>query len=122
MRMSATIRRRPSPTDEGQDWLYWEPRASAWRRVELTAVPSETPQRARVQHLDADRGARAEWVPSGRLHVPWQLRDEYLASVEAGYLMDTFTHMRVARAGYIRYAADVTLRGQIKTILDKYTP
>lgn len=40
----------------------------------------------------------------------------------AGYLMDQFTHMRVARAGYIPYAADATLRGQIKTILDKYTP
>lgn len=68
----------PLPANEGEDWLYWEPATKTRRRVELLAVPSERARRVRVQHLDADMRAKAEWVPAGRLRVPWPLKDAYL--------------------------------------------
>lgn len=83
MKMPAELRQTPSPQDEATDWVYWDPQAKKFRRVELTAVPSEKPQRVRVQHLEADMGARAEWVPARRLHAPWTISDQYFGSLEA---------------------------------------
>lgn len=83
MKMPAELRQTPSPHDEAADWVYWDPQAKKFRRVELTAVPSDRPQRVRVQHLEADTGSRAEWVPARRLHVPWAISGEYFTSIEA---------------------------------------
>lgn len=68
------------PSSEGEDWLYWDVPARAWRRVVLLVVPSEAPKRVRIQHLDPKKRGAAEWVPAGRLRVPWAERDDYLAS------------------------------------------
>lgn len=75
--------RRPLVTqDEGADWLYWDVGKRVFRRVVLLAVPSDAPKRVRVQHLDPEMKGRAEWVPAGRLQVPWDAREPYLAAVE----------------------------------------
>ncbi|WDG17495.1 hypothetical protein [Microbacterium sp. Clip185] len=72
-------RQTPGPSDEGSAWLYWSPKSQKWHRVELVVVPSLEPKNVRIQHLDQDQGGRAEWVPAGRLRVPWPYREAYLA-------------------------------------------
>lgn len=71
-----------SPADEGTDWLYWEPPTKKWFRVELVGVPSEDPKRVRVQHLDPMKRGAVEWVPAGRVRVPWSHCEAYLAREE----------------------------------------
>lgn len=74
--------RKPTPADEGSEWLYWDTPRKTWRHVLLVTVP-ERPQRVRVQHLDADMHGKAEWVTVGRCTVPWELREDYWATEEA---------------------------------------
>lgn len=82
MRMPEDLRRPLVTQDEGTDWLYWDVGKRVFRRVVLLAVPSDAPKRVRVQHLDPEMKGGAEWVPAGRLEVPWDARDDYLAAVE----------------------------------------
>lgn len=82
MRMPEDLRRPLVTQDEGKDWLYWDVGKRVFRRIVLLAVPSDAPKRVRVQHLDPEMKGGAEWVPAGRLAVPWDARDDYLAAVE----------------------------------------
>ena len=68
--------------DEGSEWLYWDPKARRWRRVELLTVPTDNSKRVRVQHLDREKAGAAEWVPASRCKARWSEREEYLAKIE----------------------------------------
>lgn len=83
MKLPHEIRRPISTQDEGTDWLYRDVAKRRYRRVALLAVPSDAPKRVRVQHLDPEMRGAAEWVPAGRLEVPWETKEAYLAAVDA---------------------------------------
>lgn len=96
-------------SSEGEDWLNWDVPARTWRRVVLLVVPSESPQRVRIQHLDPKKGGAAEWVPAGRLRTRWAQREEYLSS-----------RSRWENAG--RHAPSVPATGAAMLILASYAP
>lgn len=80
--MPEDLRRPLVAQDEGADWLYWDVGKRVFRRVVLLAVPSDAPKRVRVQHLDPEMKGGAEWVPAGRLQVPWDAREDYFTALE----------------------------------------
>ena len=90
MRMPDEMRRPIRADDEGSDWLYWDLRVRVWRRVVLLAVPSDDPKRVHIQHLDPEMKGNAEWVPAGRLEVPWETREPYLAAVDALQRLESY--------------------------------
>lgn len=114
--MALTYERRVTPEDEGTDWLYVDPTRRSSHRVEIDVVP-EKAHRIRIQHLDRDMRGKSEWVPIARAKVPWELRDDYLATMEtwrraeqhrppsghrdvAVILLETYLHPSVAEIYY----------------------
>lgn len=80
MEFTPSYERRVTAADEGTVWLYVDPSSHARHRVEIDSVPDKA-HRIRIQHLDRDMGGKAEWVPIRRAKVPWQLREDYEATV-----------------------------------------
>ncbi|WP_188756139.1 hypothetical protein [Microbacterium album] len=80
MDFKATYERKPTPDDEGSDWLYRDPTTKRTHRVEIDVVPDQA-RKIRIQHLDRDMRGKSEWVPIGRAKVPWAVADDYLATV-----------------------------------------
>lgn len=74
--MEFVYERRATSEDEGDDWLYVDPRTRTQHRVEIDVVPDKA-RRIRIQHLDRDMRGKAEWVPIARVKVPWRLREQY---------------------------------------------
>lgn len=114
--MALTYERRVTPEDEGTDWLYVDPTRKSSHRVEIGVVP-EKAHRIRIQHLDRDMRGKSEWVPIARAKVPWELRDDYRATLEtwgraeqhrpptghreaAVLLLETYLHPSVAEIYY----------------------
>ncbi|WP_261165747.1 hypothetical protein [Microbacterium sp. Marseille-Q6965] len=114
MDFTPTYERKPTPEDEGTDWLYILPgKGRKQHRVEISVVPDKA-HKIRIQHVDRDMGGKTEWVPIGRAKVPWALRDDYLATEEcwdklashmpptaqsdvAGVLISIYLNERVAK-------------------------
>ncbi|MDT3331418.1 hypothetical protein Q9S78_12145 [Microbacterium sp. KSW-18] len=97
-------------SDEGSQWLYWDPKPRRWHRVELLTVPSPNAKRVRVQHIDRDMGGSAEWVPAARCKARWSDRDEYLSRAERWRLIEKLappTHVSdIAQAVIDMYVDD----------------
>lgn len=89
MLMPDEFRRPLALDDEGTDWLYWDVPKRVYRRVVLLAVPSNAPKRVRIQHLDPETRGSAEWVPAGRLEVPWEARTAYLNAVHVQHRLES---------------------------------
>lgn len=77
MNFTAAHARTPAVSDEGTDWLYIVPGSKRLLRVEIVVVPDGA-RKVRIQHLERDQGGKTEWVPVGRLKVPWRLRERYM--------------------------------------------
>lgn len=71
-------------TKVGERWAYRERAAAPVTQVEVVAIGTKRPPRVQVQFVDNEFEGRVEWVPPGRLKVPWAGVDRWL-DIEAKY-------------------------------------
>lgn len=66
----------------GEQWAYREPPfvvSKSFSRVEVMQFGPPKSQKVRVRLLDGEYFGLDQWVPKGRLTVPWEEADAYLA-------------------------------------------
>lgn len=89
-----SVRRDPAP---GERWAYRWRGPDPCDEVEVLQLGSKSPPRVLVRFVAIDQEGREEWVPPGRLKVPWAERHGFLeherrwAAVRVAYLRGTPT-------------------------------
>jgi len=62
----------------GETWAYHSRTTGAVVPVAIVKVPTDQPARVLVRFTQAEAEGSEEWVPAGRLKVPWDGVDEWL--------------------------------------------
>ena len=69
-----------APIEVGQRWAYRKGGRDVVACVDVVRIGSSRPPRVRVRFIDDEYEGREDWVPPGRLKVPWEQVDSWQAS------------------------------------------
>lgn len=103
--------------DVGEHWGYRSRGTDHLVEVELLRIGDKRPARVQVRFLDESMEDRREWVPPGRLKVPWESRHPFIENEKR---WEAIHALGVESDSAADFAADTVIRLMVPRAIAEY--